>query len=285
MARHRLTPALAAAFAFAALVSEAAAPPRSTVFNDMVINERVDGDVVALEADVHLGPMADVTGDVVVIGGDLRVDDKARVGRHVLTIFGAADVAPDAMVDGRLLAFTSLSNVVLRPDQEAPLNVSIAVRLLTSGGWLLVTTVIAFGWPVRMRYGVWVLPRLGFEVVVLGVAAAVTFFAAVIAVFGLGPTLGMPLAAALTVAFFLLRAVGLTVIGGVIGASVLRRFGGRTLPITTEVFVGVLMLLAVRFVPWFGGLVWSSAAVVALGAGILVLATAVSRDRAATLAG
>ena len=284
MAGHRLTIALIVAVVAAAALPLAAAP-RTTVFNDIVVNERIDGDVVAFEADVLLGPRADVEGDVVVISGRLKLAADSRVGRHVLTIFGTLDRSPDARVDGRVLAFSSLSSVLLRPGQETPLHVDLAVRLLTSGGWLLITTALAFGWPSRLRYGVWVLPRLGFEVAALGFAAAITFFAAVVAVLGLGPTVGVPLAASLTLGFFALRAVGLTVAGGFLGAAILRRIGARAMPLTAEVFIGVLVLLMIRFVPWLGGVVWSAVAIVALGTGIMALATVGEGRGATTTAG
>jgi len=278
MAQHRLIPTIAIACALAAASVGAAAPPKSTVFNDIVVNEAVDGDVVAFEADVHLGPLARVSGDVIVVGGDLRLDAQSRVGRHVLAIFGDVQAAPGSVIEGQTLAFSSLSSVVLAPGESVPLRVDFAVRLVTSGGWLLVTTALAFGLSTRLRYGVWVLPRLGIKVLVLGVAAGVTFFAAVVAVLGLGPTLGVPLAAALTVVFFALRAVGLTVIGGFLGGTVLGRLYSRPLPLTLEVFVGVFVLLILRFLPVVGGVLWSVASVAALGAGIIALAATVSGE-------
>jgi hypothetical protein len=270
-----------AALSLPVVRSSAAAAPRTTVFNDIVVNELIEGDVIAFEADVHLGPMARVTGDVVVVGGDLRLDDRSHVGRHVLAIFGDVEAAPGAVVDGRTLAFSSLSSVALEPGTETPLQVDLAVRLVTSGGWLLVTTALAFGLSTRLRYGVWILPRLGARVLILGVAAGITFFAAVVAFLGLGPTVGVPLAAALTIAFFTLRAVGLTVIGGWLGSVVLRRIHDRPLPLTLEVFVGVLVLLVLRFLPFVGGLAWSGVAIAALGTGILVLATNIGKREAA----
>jgi hypothetical protein len=130
------------------------------------------------------------------------------------------------------------------------------------------------------------LPRLGIRVLVLGVAAGITFFAAVVAALGLGPTLGVPLAATLTVFFFAVRAVGLTVVGGFLGELLLRRLFDRPLPLTLEVFVGVLAMLAVRFVPFLGGVLWSVCSIAALGTGIIALATTVSdRESAAGLTG
>jgi hypothetical protein len=276
VASHRLISTFAIALVLVTGSVGAAAPPRTTVFTDIVVNEAVNGDVVAFEADVHLGPMARVTGDVIVVGGDLRLDAESRVGRHVLAVFGEIRVEPGAVVEGRTLEFSSLSNIALSPDDVIPLQVDLAVRLVTSGGWLLVTTALAFGLTTRLRYGVWVLPRLGARVLVLGVAAGITFFAAVVAVLGLGPNLGVPLAAGLMVVFFALRAIGLTVLGGYIGGIVAGRFANRALPLTLEVFVGVLVLLVLRFMPFIGGLLWSVSSLAALGTGIIALATTVS---------
>ena len=157
--------------------------------------------------------------------------------------------------------------MILKPGSGTPLQVELAIRLLTSGGWLLVTTALAFGLSTRLRYSVWVLPRLGFRILVLGLAAAITFFAAVVAVLGFGPSLGVPLAAALTVLFFALRAVGLTVIGGFLGGAVVRRLGDRPLPLTLEVLVG--------------GVLWSVCSIAALGAGIIALASSLEESEIA----
>lgn len=281
MAQQRLISALVLALFLVTIPTTVAAVPRTTVFDDLVVNEAVDGDVVAFEANVHLGPLADVAGDVVVIGGDLRLDDRARVGQHVLAIFGDVHAAPGSVVEGRTLAFSSLSSVVLMPGAETPLQVGLAVRLVTSGGWLLVTTALAFGLATRLRYGVWVLPRLGMRVLVLGLAAGITFFAAVVAVLGFGPALGVPLAAGLTAIFFAVRAVGLTVVGGYLGGVILNRFYGRPLPLTAEVFAGVLILLVVRFLPLVGGVLWSVCSIAALGTGVIALVSNIPESETA----
>ena len=146
------------------------------------------------------------------------------------------------------------------------------MRLLTSGGWLLVTTALAFLLPTRMRYGMWMVPVLGFKVVFLGVMVGLTLVAALVAVLGLNPALGVSLATAVMVAFFAGKAIGLTVLGGWAGAVVLRRWIRHPLPITLEVFVGMLVLLALRFLPVIGGTLWIMVSLTALGTCVAVLA-------------
>ncbi len=144
------------------------------------------------------------------------------------------------------------------------------------------TTALAFGLSTRLRYGVWILPQLGFRVLVLGVAAGVTFFAAVVAVLGLGPTIGVPMAAALTVIFFAFRAIGLTVVGGFLGGV------GPAPLVPPAVAVDARGLRRGRSPCWSCGSCRISAAccgvcarLLALGTGIVTLATTVSESEAA----
>jgi hypothetical protein len=154
------------------------------------------------------------------------------------------------------------------------------MRLLTTGGWLLVTTGLAFLFPSRMRYGAWAVPSLGIQVPALGMMAGLTVFASMIAALGLGPALGVPLVGGLMLVFFVAKAVGLTVLGCWIGASLLRRWLRHPLPISLEVFVGVLVLLAVRFLPAIGETMWTLISMVALGACIAVAGVSTDLMRA-----
>jgi hypothetical protein len=198
--------------------------------------------------------------------------DGAHVGRHVVAVFGGAEVSRGAEVGGRVLSFTSLATLLSDPAERGPsLRANVPMRLLTAGGWLLVTTGIAFLFPIRMRYGAWAVPALGFKVAALGLMAGVTVVASLIAALGLGPSLGVPLVAALMVVFFAAKSVGLTVLGCWVGGVVLRRWVHQLLPIGLEVFVGVLVLLAVRFLPFVGETLWNLISLIALGASIAVL--------------
>ncbi len=60
--------------------------------------------------------------------------------------------------------------------------------------------------------------------------------------------------------------------GGWAGVVVLRRWIHHPLPITLEVFFGMLVLLALRFLPVIGGTLWIVASLTALGTCVAVLA-------------
>lgn len=211
-----------------------------------------------------------VDGDVVAIGGDVILGPHARVGGHAVAVFGQVVLAPGARVEGRALSVVSLSSLTLVDEgSRSPASVSLGVPLLACGGWLLVTTLAALLAPAWMRRGAATVQRLGPRVVVMGLLVVVTLFTALVAVLGLGGPVGVGLAALLWLLFLVAKAIGLTLIGAILGGRIVPRLLHRPTPLSLDVFVGVGLLLAVRFLPIVGGSVWSVLAVVALGAGVL----------------
>lgn len=230
----------------------ATAPGKAAALTDLVINEKVDGDVVVIGGDALLGPTAEVRGHVVAIHGRVQLD-------------------PAATVDGRVISVSSLGGLQL---EQVGDNVEVAVRLLVAGSWLLVTTLIAFLVPAKVRLGVWLVPSMGARVLVLGLLVFITLFAALVAVVGLGPTLAVPLLATLSVAFELVKAFGFAVLGGWFGGAVLHRVIERSLPVSFHVFLGVTLLLVARMLPVVGNAVWTVVSVVALGVAVFTVALA-----------
>jgi hypothetical protein len=260
MAARRLILLLCLLGASAPVTAASAAPGRAAIVSDLRVDEEVAGDVVALGGDVHLGP-------------------HARVHGHVIAVFGRVVADPGAVVEGRIIAIRSLASLTVHPGGAgAPRGIDVAVRALTAGGWLLVTTALAFLFPTWVRANGDLLPQLGLRVVVLGALAFVTLIAALLAALGLGPAAGVPLATGLWLIFFAGKAIGLAVLGTAIGARALRSLVGRILPPSFEVFIGVALLLCLRFLPWIGDAAWTAVSLVALGSGTFAAALAVSSE-------
>ncbi len=249
-----------------------AGPSETSALADLVVNTRVDGDVFVFGADLELASGARVTGDLVAVGGNVVVAEGAQIGGHVVAVFGSAEVSADATVDGRVLAFASLASLAPEARGTAgPVSTGFAMRLLNAGGWLLVTTGLAFLFSTRVRYGSWAVFSLGIRVPALGLVIGVTAVASLVAALGLGPALGVPLVAALMVGFFAAKAAGLTVLGCWAGSAVLRRWVHHPLPASVDVFVGVLVLLAFRFLPVIGQSLWALISLTALGASLAAI--------------
>jgi len=281
VAQRQLTRLAAIFFLLTVTSVVEAAPGRTAVLTDLEINESVEGDVVVFGADLVLGARARITGDAVSVGGDVRIVPGAEVGRHVVAVLGAVEIDGNAEIGGRILSLSSVASLATGAASAGrPHQGSFAMRLLASGGWLLVTTGIAFLFPIRMRFAAWSVPALGFRIPALGLMIALTAAASVLAALGLGPALGVPLIAALMVLFFIAKALGLTVLGCVGGTWVLRRWVHHPLPISLEVFVGVLVLLALRFAPVVGQTLWTLISIMALGASIVVVSVSGDPARA-----
>lgn len=230
-----------------------AAEGRAAALEELVVNDEVEGDVVALGGDVSLGPEAVVHGHVVAVFGAVRADARARV-------------------DGRVLEIGSLSGLRLE-DGGRPGSAGLewAIRLLAAGCWLLATTLAALVMTGRIRFGVRMIPALGSKLLVLGAMVLLTLFAAFVAVLGFGPAFGLPLAVVLAVTLLVAKTVGLAVLGGGLGGWLLGRATSRRMPLTVDVFCGVLVLVATRFVPILGGIAWVAVTVAALGAAVFTV--------------
>lgn len=235
----------------------AAAPGRAVVLQPVAVDGPIDGDVVAVGGDIHLGANADVRGDVVAL-------------------FGAVDRAPGAHVGGRVLAVSSLSGLVLaRGSVGRSSRSQLGVRLLVAGLWLFATTLVAAAAPRRSVAGSWAVDRVGWRSVVVGALVSVTLVAALIAALGSGPALTVPLTAAVMVVFMAGKAFGLVLVGAVVGRRVLAAVRRGQSQVTFEVFLGVGVLLVLRFLPVVGGVIWTVVSIWALGA--CVLGAALSR--------
>jgi hypothetical protein len=255
MAPSRLIGAALLGFLLIAHGPAVAATGRAAALSELEVNELVDGDVVILGGDVILGPEAEVKGHVVAVFGEVRRD-------------------PAATVEGRVIVVRSLAGLQLAAGDEADPRLQSAIRLLTAGVWLLAATSIAFLFPGRIRFGVWLMPSIGMKILVLGVLVYITLFAALVALIGLGPKLGVPLVAALAILFLVVRAIGFAVLGAALGGPLLRRLTSRPLPATVEVFCGLALILALRFLPLVGGVWWTGMGLVAVGAAVFTLALA-----------
>ncbi len=225
--------------------------------SDLSVNEQVEGDVVAIGGDVVLGPEAVVSG-------------------HAVSIFGKVHAEPGARVEGRVIALSSLASLTVdRVRGSDGRRADLGVKLLVAGVWLLITTLLAFLVPARVRRGAAILPQLALRAVVLGLMVALTLVAALVAVIGLGPLLGVPLAVTIAAVFTAGKAFGLAVLGAGLGSVVLRRLvPSRMFPVTVNVFVGVGVILMARFLPVVGGAAWTLIVVVALGAAVAALTMA-----------
>lgn len=250
MVRPFLTPILVVGLLAIGVASSEAATDVFRFATDLDINSKVEGNAVVLGGDLTLGPQARVSGDAIAVLGTVHLDNEAKVGGRVIALPSLAALDPDPIRSG--------SGATLKP----------GLFLVTGGLWLVATTLVGVIWPSRLRGAVADLHRTGWRLPFLGVVVVITFFAALVAVLGLGPMWGVPLAGGLMVIFLMIKAAGLAVVGAWVGGLTQIRWPGKGWPISADVFVGVSILLLVRLIPIVGGTLWSLVSVGVLGVGV-----------------
>jgi len=260
MADRRLITGLLLLLSLAVPGGAEASPARTSILEPLVVTGVVDGDVVVVAGDVTLAATADVRG-------------------HVVALFGRVHREPGARVGGSTIGVSSLAGLELYRDPTGHDDRSEAgLRLLLSGLWLTAATLLAAALPGRLRRSSWMVGVLGLRIVVLGALVLMTAVAALVVAIGLGPGLGVPLAALVMVLFLAAKVFGVTVLGAALGAWLSSRLLRRTVPLPFAVMLGVVPLLALRMVPAAGAAVWTVVSVLALGAGVFAVVLSPAED-------
>ena len=213
----------------------------------------VEGDVVVLSGDVDLGPSARVDGDVFVLGGSIDTGQGASVsGRSV-----AYPTAPGALLvlaEGPALGLSPFSSVVLGGKMAllAAWLVTAALLAATAGGAVRATATSVGEEPVR---------NLGIGLV----AVSALFLTGLFFASFLGVTVGVPMVVLLVLAALILKLWGMVAVFARLGTLLRRRRGAAT-DLLAACAVGLLVLGAVKFLPWVGSLAWTAATLVGIGA-------------------
>ena len=226
------------------------------VGGEMRITGRVVGDVLVLEGDVQLSPSARVEGDVFVLGGALAA-------------------APGAAIGGRSVAYPDASAVWLSliesPSLGLPASSAVVVgaKLALLAFWaILVLLLMSIGRRelLSTSESVRIEPFRNFFVGLVGILAmtlTALFFSAIS-----GAILGLPLLILVVVTALLLRFWGMVAVFHALGEWAFRAFKVRPpLPLSAAV-CGLVLLGLLKFLPWVGVTVWSTATFIGVGAAL-----------------
>lgn len=255
MVRSFLTPVLVVALLVAGVALSEAGADVFRLATDLDVNSEIDGDAVVLAGDLTLGPEAKIHGDAVAVLGTVHMDERATVDGRVIALPSLAALDPDPTRAG--------GSLTLKP----------GLFLITAGLWLVTTTLVASIRPLKIRSAVADLRQAGWRPAVLGVVVIITLFAALVAVLGLGPVWGVPMAGLLMLIFLIFKALGLAILGAWVGGFVTARWISKGWPIGLSVFVGVSILLLIRLLPGIGGALWGLVSIAALGVGVFSVLT------------
>jgi len=230
-------------------------------------------DVAALDGSVEV--TGKVVGDIVVLRGDVRLGPTARVQGNVFVLGGTVQVAPGARTGGKMVSYPTASNAWLTLLEGPSLGLGFASRvvvglklaLLAAWAALLLLLFAASGRQVmETADGVRYEPFRSFVLGVTGVLAltlTALFFSALA-----GGLIGVPMLILVVLFGLLLKLWGLVAVFFALGDWLLRGVLHRRVRPLHAATLGLFVLGAAKFVPWFGVIVWTMATFIGVGASL-----------------
>ncbi len=218
------------------------------------VSGSVAGDLIVLGGSVTLSPTAHVEGDVYVLGGSIAAEPGARIGGRSVAYPEASDLWV-GLIQAPSLGLPSTSRVML------------GTKLALVAFWLFVTLMLlAIGRRevIQTSEAIQEEPFRNFFIGLTGVASLVLsalFFSAFSGAF-----LGIPLLVLVGVVALVLRFWGMVAVFHALGAWLSRRLHRRVPVAATAATWGLLMLGAIKMVPYLGVWIWSLATFIGIGA-------------------
>lgn len=243
------------------------------VGRDVIVQGQALADVAALDGSVEIS--GQVTGKVVVMRGNVRLAPTARVGGDIFVVGGTIRAAPGAHAGGRMVSYPTASSAWMTLMEGPSLGLGFASRMVVGAKLALVAAwsallLLLFAASGRQLLetadGVRREPFRSFFTGLTGVVSLVLtglFFSAFA-----GGILSLPLLVLVVLLGMALKLWGMVAVfyalGDWISLHLLRR---RYRPLNAAT-VGLLVLGAVKFLPWFGVVAWTAATFIGIGAAL-----------------
>ena len=241
---------------------------------DVIVAGEALSDVAAMEGSVEV--TGRVAGDVVVLGGDARLGPEAQVGGDVFVLGGTIQAAPGAHAAGRMVSYPTASSALITLVEgpsfglgfTSPAVLGTKLALLAAWAALLLLLFAATGRQLlETADGVRREPFRSFATGLTGVLALVLtamFFSAFT-----GGLVGVPLLVLVVLLALLLKLWGMVAVFYALGDWLARRFlrRPRMRPLNAAT-IGLLVMGAVKFLPYVGIWVWTAATLIGIGAAL-----------------
>ncbi len=268
-----LAAAVPLAAAESALVIEAdslAARQVIALGRELVVDGTVTADAAVVGADARVG--GEVRGDLIVLGGDAHLGPSARVDGDVFVLGGRLDTERGARIGGRSVSYPTIGSAWLTLLEGPSLGLSpvspivLGAKLALLAGWVALTLTlfaVAGGGVLSTSRSVGGAPFHSFFVGLTGVLAV--FLTALLFAALATSLAGAPMLVLVVMAALLLKLWGMTAVFHALGFWVLERLGRRMTPLNAAL-VGLVILGAVKLIPFVGTWCWTVATFIGVGA-------------------
>lgn len=241
------------------------------VGRDIVIEGEALADVAALDGSVEVS--GHVAGDVVVLRGDARLAASATVDGDVFVVGGTIRAAQGARIGGRMVSYPTASHAWLTLLEGPSLGLGYTSRLVLGAklallaAWaaLLILLFAASGRQVlETAAGV---GREPFRCFMTGLVSLLALVLTGVFVSALARGIaGVPLLVLVVLVALLLKLWGMVAVFYALGDWVAGRVLRRRLPPLSAATLGLVLLGAVKFLPYVGILAWTVATLIGIGA-------------------
>jgi hypothetical protein len=220
------------------------------------ITGHVAGQVIVLGGNVHLGPQGRVDGDVFALGGRIQADPGARLGGRSVS-YPDASKAWLSMLEEPSLGVTMTS----------PLIVGIKLALLAAWAALLLILFAVSGREMlETAAGV---RREPFRNFFIGVVAIIAFLLSAIFLSAVaGDLASVPLLVLLVLAATILKLWGMVAVFYAVGDFVAYRLLRRRWRPLNAASLGLLLLGALKLLPYVGVWTWTAASFIGVGSSL-----------------
>jgi len=236
----------------------------------IIIDGEAERDVVNIGGRLEIN--GEIGRDVVSVGGSIRLGPGAEIGRDVTVVAGALDRSPSAEIDGELV------NVSFGPSFGGfrwspfwggwwgfwPFDViGKGIQLLY---WLLLALLTVALVGDRVSSASHAVSREPVRLGAIGIVGfiALCFLFLVLLILSV-LIIGIPFLVALIFGWWLAYVFGAVAVFQSIGSRVMTVFGRADASQIAIVLAGALVLGILRFIPTFGAIIWTVAALVGLG--------------------
>lgn len=237
---------------------------------DLVVAGEAMSDVVSISGSTRV--TGRVGGDVIVLGGDGLLSETARVAGDVFVLGGRLETAPGARIEGRSVSYPTVSSAWLTLMEGPSLGLSarspvvLGAKLALIAAWLALTLLLfATSGRQLLETSESVQANAGRNFVtgvagVLAMLLTALFFSAFAAAI-----VGIPLLILVVLLALVLKLWGMVSVFHATGYWLLARLlKKRALPLNYAL-VGLLVLGAIKLVPWVGTWTWTVATFIGVG--------------------
>jgi hypothetical protein len=254
--------------------------PIVAVGRDAVIDGEALAGVTAINGSVTVS--GTVRGEVTVLGGNLTLAPGASIDGDALVLGGQLVASRDARISGRAVAYPTVSRAWLTLLEGPSLGLAassplvLGAKLGLVAAWLALTLLLfaTAGRPiVRTAEEIRLEPLRCFAAGLVGLATIVLtalFFSALLPSLVAAPMLALVVLAALALKLWGMVAVFHGCGRALAGFVVRLRSGGRSIRVVQlhAAVLGLLVLGAIKLVPYLGLWAWTAATLVGMGAAL-----------------